>query len=90
MDELNSSVVEQEVAAPAQEEETVADNTPDTEEPTAEPETQEERPLSENNRWAISRRRAEEEDRLGFFSPTGKCSSDSTGPGDQDRLGCSR
>ena len=61
MDELNSSVVEQEVAAPAQEEETVADNTPDTEEPTAEPETQEERPLSENNRWAISRRRAEEE-----------------------------
>lgn len=61
MDELNSSVVEQEVAAPAQEEETVADNTPDTEEAPAEPETQEERPLSENNRWEISRRRAEQE-----------------------------
>ena len=61
MDELNSSVVEQEVAAPAQEEETVADTSTDAEEAAAEPEAQEERPLSENNRWEISRRRAEQE-----------------------------
>lgn len=61
MDELNSSVVEQEVAAPAQEEETVVDTPTEAEEAPAEPEAQEERPLSENNRWAISRHRAEEE-----------------------------
>lgn len=61
MDEPNSSVVEQEVAAPAQEEETVADTATEAEEAAAEPEAQEERPLSENNRWEISRRRAEQE-----------------------------
>lgn len=64
MDEMNSSVVEQEVAAPAQEsEESTGSEVTEVSDQSAGQDNGQEQPenLSENNRWEISRRRAEKE-----------------------------
>lgn len=69
MDELNSSVVEQEVAAPAQEAEDITEqeDTEVSEQPDGQEEGQEQpESLTENKRWEIARHRAEKnvEDRI--------------------------